>query len=183
MARVHPFLRSNRRAVAPVLAEILMVIIVVVMSATLWFTFNGIFSNATETNTVVGMKDNGLIAATAPDYCCLNDTLIEITFTSGGARAWQSGVQFLVESPVDSAVIVQGDLNEAPRDRDFYYIGIYHGSPNEASIANIGYNDFNSDGQISAGDRIELRGLSKEFHGATIVLVGGDNTLGSHILP
>jgi hypothetical protein len=183
VVRVHLSLRSNRRAVAPVLAEILMVVIVVVMSATLWFTFNGIFTTATDSHTVVGMHDNGFVAATTPDYCCLNDTIIEITFASGGARSWESGVQFVVESGNDSAVMVQGDLFEAAHDRAFYYIGIYHGSADEASIANIGYNDFNGDGQISAGDRIEMRGMSKEFHGASIVLVGGDNTLGTHILP
>lgn len=173
----------NRRAVTPVFADVLLVTIVVAMSATLYVTVGGIFSNVGETPTSLSFRDTGASHANTPDYCCLNDTVLEVVYSAGTPWDWANGVQFQIYNAANGEMLVQGDLYEAPRDQAFAYLGIYHGSPDEASIINIGFADINSDGTVSASDHIEIRGMSKEFHFATLRVIADAREIGSHALP
>lgn len=173
----------NKSAVAPAFAEVLMVVMTAGMAASLFFMYSGIASEPRAVPTHLALADKGQVHADAPGYCCLNDTLLEVSSSFGEPRAWESGLQFQILGAGAGPVIMQGDLLAAPADPAAYYVGVYHGSPDEASIVNVGYVDLDRNSVASAPDHIEIRGMSKEYHSATFNIVAGVAVIATQVLP
>lgn len=167
----------------PVFAELLMVVMTAVMAASVFFMWSGVANEAPTIPTRIVLGDARQVPANAPGYCCLNDTLLEVVSAFGDARAWDSGLEFQIIDAATGALIMRGDLQPAPADPSKYYVGVYHGSPSEASIVNVGYVDLDGNSFASAPDHIEVRGMSKEYHQATFRILGGTATLASQMLP
>jgi len=169
--------------VAPALAELLMVLVMLVMAVSLYFMFTAIATNAAPIASAVTLRDTGAVQGGAPGYCCLNDTTLEVVAALGDAPSWGSAVEFAIVSSRTGTMLVQGYIEAEPPDANLLYLGVFHGSDDEPSVINIWYIDSDRDGLVTVSDHISVRGMSKEFHGADFRLVADGRVIGLRPLP
>lgn len=160
-----------------------MVATTVGMAASLYVMVSAVLPTNVADPTVLALSNRGFHSSAAPGYCCLNDTVLEVTLVRGGRQAWDAGLTFYVLSPDKSQLLLQGDLLAAPGDPALLYLGVYHGTPDEVSVMNLAYVDADVNGYATAPDYLDLRGMSKEYHGATIVVMGRAGQIGQAVLP
>ena len=175
-------LRRNRKGVAPVFAEMLMVLTMVVMAVSVYFMFNALSENAANIPTAVTFRSAGTEPASVPGYCCLNDTTVEIIATLGDPQIWAPTLEYSIVSDTTGELLVQGYLEQEPTNASEIYLGVYQGSDAEASIINIWYTDVDRNGVVSVSDHIALRGMSKEFHQALFRVVSEGRTIGTQFI-
>ncbi len=177
------FLRARRRGVSAVAGSALMVATTVGMAASLWVMVSGFLPTNAADPTVLALSNRGFHTGAAPGYCCLNDTALEVTVLRGDRQPWNEGITFSVLSADRSQLLLQGDLVPVPANPALLYLGVYHGSPDEVSVMNMGYVDADANGYASAPDYLDLRGMSKEYHGATLLLIGPEGQIATAALP
>lgn len=177
------FLRRDRHGVSPVFAEILMVLMTLVMAITVFLMVSNPFQQASTPATNLIFKDSRQFHANAPGYCCLNDTILELASVTGASRGWESSLEFQIKDAFGAQMLLQGELTPAASDPADYYLGVYHGAPDQPSIINVGYADVDRDSFISAPDHIEVRGMSQEYHGAVFTLVADGLPMATAKLP
>jgi hypothetical protein len=180
--RVRVFqVRQDRRGFAPIVAELLMVIMTVGMAASMYIMLGGVLSQSNvEVPTLLTLRDTGQQHSGAPGYCCLNDTFLQIIDASGKTRHWNPPLQFQIWDASGAVLFIQGDLNPVANDP---YVGVYHGAPDELSVVSIGFVDLDRDGLVSVTDTFQIRGMSKEYHDASLKITTEGVMLASYTLP
>lgn len=176
-------LRANKRAVSAVTGTMLMVATTVGMGASLYFMVWGLLPSTGTEPTFLLLTNRGYHNAAGSGYCCLNDSVLEVTLLRGTRQSWEGAISFEIVSADGSQMLLQGDLVAVPADQALLYVGVYHGSPDEVSVINIGYVDADANGYASAPDFIDLRGMSKEYHIAKILLTTHAGQIGSATIP
>lgn len=175
--------RRGRKAVAAPLGELLMVVVMIVMAASVYLMYGALVQDAANIPTSITFRSVGTTPATIPGICCLNDTTIEVVTTLGNPQVWAPAIEYTIESTQNGQLLVQGYLEEEPANLTLIYLGVYHGSDAEPSIVNIWYADVDHNGIISLSDHISVRGMSQEFHGAKMIFFASGHTLGQQIIP
>lgn len=176
-------LRANKRGVSAVTGTLLMVATTIGMAASLYFTVWGLLPSNVGEPTVLILTSRGYHMAAGSGYCCLNDSVLEVNLLYGDRQSWEGTISFQIVSADGTQMLLQGELVPAPADQGLLYVGVYHGSPDEVSVINIGYVDADLNGYASAPDYIDLRGMSKEYHFANVLLITRVGQIGSTTLP
>ena len=176
-------LRANKRAVSAVTGTALMVATTIGMGASLFFTVQGLLPTTIGEPTVLILTSRGYHNAAGSGYCCLNDSVLEVNLLHGDRQTWEGSISFEIISANGTQMLLQGELVAAPANQSLLYVGVYHGSPDEVSVINIGYVDADANGYASAPDYIDLRGMSKEYHFAQLLLISQEGQIGSTTLP
>jgi len=111
----------------------------------------------------LALQSAGTYASKAPDYCCLNDSFVQVIDVGGDALFWGPEMTYQITA-IDGDVLIRGDLEDAPAVD--YYLGVFHAGPGTPSIPVVGFIDVEPLDQVSAADTIQIYGMSEEFHGA-----------------
>ena len=170
-------IRANAKAVSPVVSEMMLVIMVAGMAASLYITTVGLVpSGPLQTPTFLLLKEVSSNHATAPGYTHLNDSFFQVTAASGAPVRWDgAALSFQLWDQAGGRLMVQGDLLPKPDGQE--YLGVYHGSPAEPSVVAVWYVDLGGDNVLGVGDTLQVRGASQEYHGGHFKLIGAGQAL------
>lgn len=176
-------MRRDRRGVSPVMAEMLMVITTATMGAAAYLMYAAIADQAASVPPAFLFRASNPQGSQVPDYCCLNDTIVDVISTVGPPQEWGPAMEYTINNADDGSLMMQGYLIEEPQNLTDIYLGVYWGSPDEASIINLWFSDIDRDTFVSPTDHLSLRGMSKEFHGAVLRVVSSGRVVGTQVLP
>jgi hypothetical protein len=176
-------LRQDRKGVTPVFAELLMVVMMLVIAASLFLMVTAFSDSAANIPPAFTLRSAGSVPATIPGYCCLNDSTVDIIATLGDPQVWGPSLEYTLVSDQTGELLLQGFLEQEPQNGSDIYLGVYQGDDNQPSIINIWYTDVDRNGIVSVSDHISLRGMSKDYHRAIFRVVGDGRTLGTQTIP
>jgi hypothetical protein len=159
-----------------------MVLVMVAMSASVYLMYGAVVTDASNIPTAVTFRSSGTAPANVPDFPGLNDTTIDVATTLGNPHIWAPSIEFTIESTQNADVLMTGYLAEEPANISEIYLGVYYSSDSEASIANVWYKDVDANGIISVSDHISVRGMSRQFHGATFRVFASGHQLGVQVI-
>lgn len=158
-------LQRDRSAVSTVFANALMVAMTVGMAGSLFVMTTSLISPYTPPAvSFLTFQSSGTYGSATPDYCCLNDSYVQVIEVGGNPLPWSSSLQFVIRS-LTGEILLRGDLEPTPADP---YLGIYHAGPGTPSVPVVGYEDVEPLGWVTPADTVQIYGMSEEYHGATL---------------
>jgi len=176
-------IRQNRKGVTPVFAELLMVVMMLVIAASLYLIVGAFSESAANIPPALTLRSAGVVPVSLPAYSWLNDSTVDIIATIGDPQIWGPSLEYTLVSDQTGQLLLQGFLEQEPQNGTDIYLGVYQGDDGQPSIINIWYTDVDRNGLVSVSDHIALRGMSKDYHRAIFRVVSDGRTIGTQTIP